>query len=117
MSARLLTFSEASALAHAIAKDFGLTLTIKPADRDWIPTAIASLEADGGVTLHIPSRVRLDSIIFEATVYVESLPPKYQHWRRTANGRLRSEITIRRQCQKRARELAIGLGLARGRQS
>ena len=116
MSARLLTFSEASALAHAIAKDFGLTLTIKPADRDWIPTAIAG-HRDGYVELFIPSRVRLDSIIFEATLYVESLPPKYRHWQRTASGRPRSEITIRHQCQKRARELAVGLRLARGRQS
>ena len=114
MNARLLTFSEASDLARAIAKDFGLALSIKPAERDWIPTAIARLHTDARVTLHIPLRVRLDSIIFEATLYVESLPPKYRHWQRTASGRPRSEITIRHRCQKRARELAIELGLARG---
>ena len=110
---KLLTRAQASDLARAVAREFNINMTIAEADRDWIPTAIAG-RRDGCVELFIPSRVRLDSLIFEATLYVESLPPKYRHWQRTASGRPRSEITIRRQCQKRARELARGLGLAKG---
>lgn len=100
---KLLTSAQASDLARAIAREFNINMTIAEADRDWIPTAIAASHTDGSVTLHIPSRVRLDSLIFEATLYVGPLPPKYRHWQRTANGRPRSEIMIRRQCQKRAR--------------
>lgn len=118
MSGTFLKFEQASDLARAIAADFGLALTIKPADRDWIPTAIASLEADGGVTLCIPSRVQLDSVAFEMSLYLPwNLPEKYKLWQRTASGRRRSTNAIRRQCRQRARELAIELGLARGRQS
>ncbi len=113
VSARLLTFSEASDLAHTIAADFGIALTITPADRDYMPTSIAH-QRDGGIELFVPSRVQLASIPFEMSLYLPwNLPEKYKHWQRTASGRRRSDNAIRQQCQRRARELAIELGLAR----
>jgi hypothetical protein len=106
MSAIMLTFAEASKLARAIAEDFGVALTITPAGRDYIPTSIAH-QRDGGIELFIPSRVRLDSVVFEMSLYLPwKLPEKYQHWQRTANGRRRPDSAIRKQCRNRALELA-----------
>jgi hypothetical protein len=105
MSGKLLTFDQASALARTIAKDFKVKLVVKAADRDWIPTAIACYR-DGCIELFIPSRVRLDSLAFEMSLCLQPLPAKYQHWRRTANGRLRPDSALRNQCRKRALELA-----------
>lgn len=112
-SSTLLTFEQASEIAQLIAAEFETPITIQRAGRDWIPTAIANCGA-GGIELFIPSRVRLDSLAFEATLYVPTLPPKYQHWRRTASGYRRQELTILNQCRKRALQIARAFLASRG---